>query len=435
MNTGEPAIGRRHFETSEDTLVIERQRGDGPWTVEIGNQGTANRSVLHKGDRWIIGTAADADIRVEDPSVSAQHCALDATREGLHIIDLGSRNGVFVGNVRVKVAQLESQCQAIVVGQTTIILRSGQGRNSKISVEPIPGMIGNSEPMQRVAAAIRKHAALRAPILLVGESGVGKDIAARAVHSLSGRSGDYCPINVATIPESLADSEFFGHVRGAFTGASSCRPGAFVNAHKGTILLDEIGELPLHIQAKLLRVVEDGIIRPVGGTSTQTVDVRLVSASWVPLMERVMRGSFRFDLLQRLSTVVIDIPPLRKRKSDLPALVHFWVRQHQAELGTRIFAPAALARLVAHDWPGNVRELWAVLYRACMNSSGVQVDWPDIDAGIRTGVVNRTSGCADPGELLERYKGNVSMAARAAGLPRSTFRSRLGKLNDGERCK
>jgi transcriptional regulator of acetoin/glycerol metabolism len=126
---------------------------------------------------------------------------------------------------------------------------------------------------------------------------------------------------------------------------------------------------------------------------------------------------------------------LRKRKSDIAALVHLWAGQHETELGTMIFAPAAMARLVAHDWPGNVRELWAVLYRACTNSSGVQVDWPDVDAGIRAGVVNRTSGCADPGELLERYQGNVSMAARAAGLPRSTFRSRLGKRNDGERGK
>jgi len=418
---------------TQDTVAIERQRGDGPWTVEIGSAKTTVRSILRKGERWVVGTAEDADIRLQDPSVSARHCVLDATRDGLEIIDLASRNGVLVGNVRVSVARLNAQCQAIMVGKTTIILRSRSGKSSNDDTEPIPGMIGKSEPMLRMAAAIRRYATLRAPIMLVGESGVGKDVAARAIHLLSGRTGGYCPINVATIPESLADSEFFGHVRGAFTGASSNRTGAFIHAHRGTLLLDEIGELPLHIQAKLLRVVEDGEIRPVGGTSTQTVDVRLVSASWVPLMDRVMRGAFRFDLLQRLSTVVIEIPPLRKRKADIPILANHWIRQHETETGSRILTSAAVERLLAHDWPGNVRELWAVLYRACMNSAGVEVDWPEVDAGIHAGIVSRSPVTSDPQLLLDRYGGNVSMAARAAGLPRSTFRSRLTRNDEGER--
>lgn len=417
---------------SQDTLVVERHSGNGPWRIEVGYPQRTARSILHKGERWIIGTAEDADIRLSDPRVSARHCALDATREGLEIIDLGSRNGVVVGNVRVSLARLDAQCQAIMIGHTTVVIRSGYGRDRVGDVEPVPGIIGTSEPMLRLASAIRRYATVRAPILLVGESGVGKDVAARAIHVLSGRPGGYCPINVATIPESLADSEFFGHVKGAFTGASSSRSGAFTHAHRGTILLDEVAELPLHVQAKLLRVVEDGEIRPVGGSSTQTVDVRLVSASWVPLMERVLRGTFRFDLLQRLSTVVIEIPPLRKRKSDIPVLAKYWASNHTAEVGERIFTGAAMNRLVEHDWPGNVRELWAVLYRACMNTTSVEIDWPDIDAAVRTGIVTRVPGNSDPQVLLERYKGNVSMAARAAGLPRSTFRSRLMRLEAGE---
>jgi DNA-binding NtrC family response regulator len=282
--------------------------------------------------------------------------------------------------------------------------------------------------MLRVIAAIRKHASLRAPILLVGESGVGKDVAARAIHSLSGRVGDYNPINVATIPESLADSELFGHLRGAFTGAIANRSGAFSSAHKGTILLDEIGELPLPIQAKLLRIVEDGIVRPVGATRSQTVDVRIISATWVPLIERVHQGRFRFDLLQRLSTVVIEIPPLRKRRSDIPALVSHWVHLQEPELGRKIFTSAAIARLVAYDWPGNVRELAAVLYRACVGAEGIEVDWHNIDEGLEAGVSSPTQHRADPQALLCRCEGNVSMAARVAGLPRSTFRSRLARL-------
>ena len=395
--------------------------------MEIGNSNTTTRSILRPGERLVIGTVRDADIRVADPCVSARHCVLDATSEGLRIVDLGSRNGLYVGSARVRSARFESRCLAFVIGQTTIVIRRSNGRDTESIAEPIPGMIGSSEPMIRVAQAIRTHAPMRAPILVVGETGVGKDVAARAIHSLSGRTGDYHPINVSTIPESLADSELFGHLRGAFTGALANRSGAFTMAHKGTILLDEIGELPLPIQAKLLRVVEDGVVRPVGGTRIQTVDVRIISATWVPLIERVLQGRFRFDLLQRLSTVVIEIPPLRKRKSDIPALVAHWAQQQESELGPRIFTSAAIARLVAHDWSGNVRELAAVLYRACVGAEGIEVDWHNIDEGLRDGISSSTCTQGNPQDLLGRCEGNVSLAARAAGLPRSTFRSRLAR--------
>ena len=418
-------VGRTVNEICEQTLQISRRSNFGPWSVEIGNSNTTTRSILHPGERLVVGSVRDADIRVADPCVSARHCVLDASGEGLRIVDLGSRNGLYVGNARVRSARLESQCLAFVIGKTTIVIRCSNGRDSEGAAEPIPGMIGSSEPMIRVANAIRMHAPKRAPILVVGESGVGKDVAARAIHHLSGRTGDYHPINVSTIPESLADSELFGHLRGAFTGALTNRSGAFAMAHKGTILLDEIGELPLPIQAKLLRIVEDGVVRPVGGAQIQTVDVRIVSATWVPLIERVFQGRFRFDLLQRLSTVVIEIPPLRKRKSDIPALVAHWAQRQESELGPRIFTSAAIARLVAHDWSGNVRELAAVLYRACVGAEGIEVDWHNIDEGLRDGISNSTSSQADPQDLLGRCEGNVSMAARAAGLPRSTFRSRL----------
>ncbi len=429
MSVEPKSPGRTVNEDLNQTLEIERHAQSGPWIVEVGNNHGTTRSKLNKGQRLVIGTAKDVDIRVADPCVSARHCALDAMDEGLSLIDLGSRNGVYVGNARVRVARLESKSLAFVLGQTTVVIRCGDRCSDERPVEQIPGMIGNSEPMLRVAAAIRKHAMLRAPILLVGESGVGKDVAARAIHSLSGRVGDYHPLNVATIPESLADSELFGHQRGAFTGAMTSRNGAFASAHKGTILLDEIGELPLPIQAKLLRIVEDGIVRPVGGTRSQTVDVRIVSATWVPLLERVLQGRFRFDLLQRLSTVVIEIPPLRKRRSDIPALVSNWARLQEGELGPKIFTSAAMARLVNHDWPGNVRELAAVLYRACVGADGIEVDWHHIDEGLNAGVSPCKQSQADPRALLGQCEGNVSMAARAAGLPRSTFRSRLARSN------
>ena len=424
-------LGRTVNEKCDQTLEIERHAKSGPWTVEVGSSNVATHSILHKGQRLVIGTSRDTDIRVQDPRVSARHCALDATSDSLVVIDLDSRNGLYVGNARVHSARLDTSHLAFVVGQTTVVVRCGNGEDTDRHVEQIPGMIGNSEPMLRVVAAIRRHAGLRAPILLVGESGVGKDVAARAIHSISGRVGEYQPINVATIPESLADSELFGHLKGAFTGAITNRSGAFVSANKGTILLDEIGELPLPIQAKLLRIVEDGSVRPVGGTRCQSVDVRIISATWAPLIERVVQGRFRFDLLQRLSTVVIEIPPLRKRRSDIPALVFNWARHQESEVGPKIFTSAAMARLVAYDWPGNVRELAAVLYRACIGAEGIEVDWHNIDEGLRAGLATSTRQQADNQALLCRCEGNVSMAARAAGLPRSTFRSRLARSNGG----
>ena len=427
MSNGQEIIGPGAADATNQTLRIEREAMKGPWTVEVGSNSGTTRSVIHRGDRLVIGTARDADIHVADPCVSARHCALDAATDGVLVTDLGSRNGLYVGNAKVGSARLESHGLAFVIGQTTVAIRCGEARTSQRLIEPIPGMIGGSEPMQRVATAIRKHAVQRAPVLLVGESGVGKDVAARAIHTLSGRSGEYQPINVATIPESLADSELFGHVKGAFTGAISGRTGAFISAHRGTLLLDEIGELPLPIQAKLLRIVEDGCVRPVGATKAHEVDVRIISATWVPLLELSLQGKFRFDLLQRLSTVVIEIPPLRKRRADIPALVSNWLRLKEAEVGPRIFTSAAMARLVAYNWPGNVRELAAVLYRACVGADGLEVDWQHIDAGLRAGLSTTAKPQANSRSLLCRCDGNVSMAARVAGLPRSTLRSRLSK--------
>ena len=424
-------LGRTANEKCDQTLPVERRTDAGPWAVEVGSSSITTRSRVRKGQRLVVGTARDCDIRIDDPCVSAHHCVLDATDEGLLVVDLDSRNGLYVGNARVRSARLETSSLAFVMGQTTVVIHCGDRRQSDRAVEQIPGMIGSSEPMLRVAAAIRKHAGMRAPVLLIGESGAGKDVAARAIHTLSGRVGEYHPINVATIPEPLADSELFGHTRGAFTGAMAQRNGAFVSANRGTILLDEIGELPLPIQAKLLRIVEDGNVRPVGATRCQSVDVRILSATWVPLIERVHQGRFRFDLLQRLATVVIEIPPLRKRRSDIPALVANWARVQEAELGPKIFTSAAMARLVAYDWPGNVRELASVLYRASIGSEGIEVDWHNIDEGLRAGISTSTRLQSDNQALLCRCEGNVSMAARAAGLPRSTFRSRLARANGG----
>jgi DNA-binding NtrC family response regulator len=284
--------------------------------------------------------------------------------------------------------------------------------------------------MRRVAEEVRRHASTRAPILIQGESGTGKDLVARAIHQLGRSSGPYVPLNVGAINETLADSELFGHRRGAFTGAVAHRQGAFELAHRGTLFLDEVAELSPAVQIKLLRVVEDGMVRPIGAHHAVSVDVRIVSASWAGLKTRVEEGRFRADLYHRLSTVTLRLPPLRERRGDIPALATALLARLRAEVGTKELSSAALALLVDHDWPGNVRELASVLYRAAVSAPGTLIDGAHVAlGGAGERATRRVRDCAelDPFALLERHEGNVSAAARAAHLPRTTFRSLLLK--------
>jgi DNA-binding NtrC family response regulator len=293
----------------------------------------------------------------------------------------------------------------------------------------LPGIVGSSEPMRRVAEEVRRHAATRAPILIQGESGTGKDLVARAVHALGRAAGPYVPLNVGAIAESLADSELFGHRRGAFTGAVGHRLGAFEQAHRGTLFLDEVAELSAGVQVRLLRVVEDGAVRPVGAESSTQVDARIVSASWASLAERVEQGKFRGDLYHRLSMVTLRLPALRERRTDIPQLARVLLRRLEPELGAKELRSEALAMLVAHDWPGNVRELGSVLYRAAALATGVEIMGQHLALSVRAVGPRRVRdvACFDAQALLASHAGNVSAAARAARMPRTTFRALLVK--------
>ena len=283
--------------------------------------------------------------------------------------------------------------------------------------------------MQKVRREIVRHARTRAAVLLQGESGTGKDVVAQALHALSGRTGAYVPLNAGAFPDSLADAELFGHRRGAYTGAVQGRAGAFELAHRGTLFLDEVGELSAAVQVKLLRVVEDGAVRPIGAAESFQVDVRLIAASWARLDERVKNGGFRADLFHRLSTVTIELPPLRRRKADISPLSRVLLSRLAGDVGEKRLTSAALARLLEYSWPGNVRELSAVLYRSAIVAPG-----PDIDAchvvlpeDARNAPTAARSTPERAHELLAEHHGNVSAAARAAGVPRSTFRAWLAR--------
>src|SRR6185436_17854196 len=225
---------------------------------------------------------------------------------------------------------------------------------------PIPGLVGPSRTMAEVRALVRVAAGTEAHVLLEGETGTGKEVVARAIHLLGRRSGrPFVPINCAAVPETLAESEFFGHARGAFTGAVQERPGALRLADGGTLFLDEIEDLSLALQAKLLRVVQDREVRPLGSSSLRRVDVRLVAASNRDLWQMVESGRFRSDFYYRLRVLTIRLPPLRDRREDLPALVTHFVRSFKERHRTTFVPPGphACRPLLEHTWPGNVREL------------------------------------------------------------------------------
>jgi transcriptional regulator with GAF, ATPase, and Fis domain len=247
---------------------------------------------------------------------------------------------------------------------------------------------------------------------------------ARAIHGLSSRRGRYVPLNAGALGESLADSELFGHCRGAFTGAVQARSGAFEQADRGTLFLDEIADVAPSIQVKLLRAVEDGEIRQLGAASSIRVRTRIIAASWAALEQRVEQGTFRADLYHRLSTFVIRIPPLRQRMSDIPELVRVLLESKRSELGQRYLSQAALERLCIYSFPGNVRELFSIVYRAAALANHAEVGVMDVEASLP--VIEKlevTATRLDARNLLVSHGGNVSAAARSARVARSTFRS------------
>jgi two-component system response regulator HydG len=263
-------------------------------------------------------------------------------------------------------------------------------------------LVGTSAAMREVSDLVLRVADADAPVLVVGETGSGKSLVARALHA-HGRRADalFLAVNCASLPETLLESELFGHVRGAFTGATSNRAGLFEEANGGTLFLDEIGEMTPALQAKLLHVLESGAVRAVGANKERTVDVRVVAATHRDLRERVAAGAFREDLLYRLDVVTIEVPPLRRRKDDIPALVtHFLARAKEKHPKSPVesVAPEALARMIDHAWPGNVRELEHVIERGVLLSTSASLGVADLPPAVREPAP--TAGVTFAGEIV-----------------------------------
>lgn len=253
---------------------------------------------------------------------------------------------------------------------------------SSSSIEDaFPDIIGESDAIREVLQTIRQIADYKSTLLITGESGTGKELVARATHELSPRSDEpWIPVNCGAIPENLLESELFGHSEGAFTDASGDKTGLFEEADGGTIFLDEIAELPLNLQVKLLRVLQEGEVRPVGETTSRSVDVRVIAASLHDLKERVEEGKFREDLFYRLNVIHVHIPPLRQRREDIPLLVEHFIDQQNDRLDTDIDGVSSEAMQVMMDypWPGNVREVQNCIERGVVLARGAQIGESDL---------------------------------------------------------
>lgn len=413
-----------------------------------------------------IGTVADNDVVIEDETVSRHHCRIVQEDDDYVLVDPGSTNGTFINGVRIREAFLAPGL-ILTVGSTQI-----QFSPMDEHVEVVPSesekfgsIVGRSVAMREIFGILEKIAPTTATVVIEGETGTGKEVFAKTIHQMSKRSeAPFIVFDCGAVPESLIESELFGHEKGSFTGAIMTRKGLFEMAHGGTIFLDELGELSLDLQPKLLRVLEQREVRRVGSNKSTPVNVRVIAATNRNLEEEVRAGRFREDLFYRLSVVRLTLPSLRERAEDIPLLVKHFLGQLEINKGTegelrvRQASPAALAALTRYTWPGNVRELVNVVERACSFAEADTMqpdDLPDyitgsgeplrssqemamIDAPGRDQLVELPFKDAKEEwissferdyilELLKRHHGNISQASREADIDRKYFRKLMVK--------
>jgi DNA-binding NtrC family response regulator len=387
------------------------------------------------GDRCSVGSDPSNEIVIGDPTVSRFHCeiVIDRSRE-IHVRDLGSKNGTSLDGVRI-CDGIPRRGSLIRVGRSALRFQLGKTLNRVPLSEAseFGQLVGSSVPARAAFAVLERAAQSNASVLLEGETGTGKEAAARSLHEASARAeGPYVIVDCGAIPGNLLESELFGHERGAFTGATDRRVGAFEEAGGGTIFLDEIGELAVDLQPKLLRVLEQHEIKRVGSNTYHPVDVRVVAATNRDLRSEVNNGRFRSDLYYRLSVIRLRLPALREHLEDIPRLVsHFLDRMDASEdLSKRLQSEEFLRGLQSYAWKGNVRELRNYLDgcialqeavpladRAAVPGGGLRIDLDAPFTEARRAAIDQFEQSYVE-RMLRRTKGNVSAAARAAGIGR-----------------
>ncbi|MCC8986517.1 MAG: sigma 54-interacting transcriptional regulator [Candidatus Contendobacter sp.] len=311
-----------------------------------------------------IGSAPDNDMVLTDRAVSRRHAEIRMTPDGLLLRDLGSTNGTFINNVRITEAYIPELAECRLGYSQLLIRRHTEERKVAVPFQDRLGeLVGSSKPMRELYGLIRAVAPTPATVHLHGESGAGKELAARTLHAFSGRSGPFVVFDASVSDPEMVRNDLFGHIKGAFTGATGSREGAFRQAHTGTLFIDEIGELPLDLQPRLLRVLETREVTPIGADKPIRVDVRVITATHRDLEAMIQTGAFRADLFYRLSVVPIELPALREMPEDIPLITRCLCQRLQ--LNCRL-STAAMTALQNYSWPGNVRELRNVLERAAV---------------------------------------------------------------------
>lgn len=425
----------------EDPTAKQAPRPSGLWCVISAASGVRSVPLSEPGS-LVIGRAEDCAIVVPDASVSRRHAVLRAGK----IEDLGSRNGTTVGGRRLGAGEsaLVEVGVVIEVGSATLLLHHGPP-----VLTPAPATTGPilADPtMQRLYAMLDVVAPSSLPVLVLGETGTGKEVFAAELHARSARrAAPFLRLNCASLTGTLLESELFGFERGAFTGATQAKPGLFESANGGTVFLDELGELPLETQAKLLRVLENGEVIRLGSVRPRTVDVRWVGATNRDLDAMASAGMFRSDLYYRLNGIAVTLPPLRRRHDDILPLAEQFCRAAGArdQRPPAFLTDATRATLLGHSWPGNVRELKSVIDRAVVLASAtggvVSPEHLLLPAKAATTATAASALDAEPPaatsplereqllEALQRTGGNQTEAAKLLGVARRTLINRMEK--------
>jgi len=427
-----------------------------------------------------IGRGREADLQLPDPSVSRLHAKVFRVGRQYFLADLRSRNGTHADGKRITQLALEDGTM-FQVGpfrihfhrpssgtsageEPTVPPRTGSPIADPADSEPLRlpkrtdattvavhapfGLIGGSAHVRKLIATIRRVAASDVPVLIEGETGSGKELVARGIHDASARrERPFIVVNCGAISPELIESELFGHEKGAFTGATAQRKGAFELANNGTIFLDEIGELPITLQPKLLRILEQKEVKRVGGNDLLLADVRILAATNRNLREEIARKTFRKDLYFRIGAITVPIPPLRDRREDVaPIARHFLSEMGSSTSGPlSTLSPAALDALISHDWPGNVRELRNAIQRAVVMAEGGELSGPDFSflrpaasSGAETESPSGLSRWEQAertnilGELAQQM-GNKTKTARELGIAKSTLFEKLKKYGIGNK--
>ncbi|MCS6900110.1 MAG: sigma 54-interacting transcriptional regulator [Myxococcales bacterium] len=394
-----------------------------------------------------IGSHPSNEIVVNDPLVSRFHFRLVRASDAWRLTDTGSLNGVRMGGVRVRDADLPSSECCVEIGGSLLRIRElpSMGTVEVLQTPNFGALYGKSLAMQKLFATLERVSKADVNVLIEGESGTGKELVASQIARRSSRAdGPFVVVDCSAITRPLMESELFGHVKGAFTGAERDRVGAFEAANGGIVFLDEIGELPLDMQPKLLRVLEAREIRRLGETKTRKVDVRILAATNRKLEEEVNRGTFREDLYFRLSVVTIRVPPLRERSEDIDLLIRVFLDSFNAQESIHLFTPEVLETLTRHSWPGNVRELRNYVERSVVfdtaappwrEPTAVPSQPPsteEIDLEVPFKIAKER--IIDDferrylGAILDKTGGNLSSAARKAGIDRMYLHRLIQKL-------